>query len=42
MLFKANEELKKNYVGKKTKKTLDSASRLYLEGDTSFRGFRAV
>ncbi len=42
MLFKANEELIKNYVAKKTKNTLDSASRLYLLGDTSFRGFRAV
>ncbi len=42
MLFGANEELIENYVGKKTKKTLDSASRLYLLGDTSFRGFRPV
>jgi anaerobic magnesium-protoporphyrin IX monomethyl ester cyclase len=42
MLYKANQELVKNYVEKKTKKTLDSASRLYLEGDTSFRGFRPV
>lgn len=42
MLFKANEELIKNYVGKSTKKMLDSASRLYLLGDTAFRGFRPV
>jgi radical SAM superfamily enzyme YgiQ (UPF0313 family) len=42
MLLEANTELVKNYVNKKTEKTLLSAQNLYLKGDTSFRGYRAV
>ncbi len=38
----ANGDLIDNYMSKRTKQSLDSASRLYLLGDTSFRGFRSV
>ncbi len=42
MLYEANKGLIKNYIEKRTEKTLDLAERLYFEGDTSFRGFRPV
>jgi len=42
MLMEANSELIENYMGKRGKKSLDAASKLYLLGDTKFRGFRDV
>jgi len=41
MLMMANEELLQNYMAKRTKRMMDSASAMYLKGE-SFRGFRAV
>lgn len=42
MLWEANMDLVRNYMNKKQIKVADSAYKLYLEGDTSFRGFRPV
>ena len=39
-LFEANPRLLKNYYDKQFSHVLDSAKRLYLESDSSFRGFR--
>jgi hypothetical protein len=42
MLYQANKELISNYFSKKLNISLKSAESLYLEGNTDFRGFRAV
>ena len=42
MLWSANRDLIRNYLNEKHIKMLDGATKLYLVGDTSFRGFRAV
>jgi radical SAM superfamily enzyme YgiQ (UPF0313 family) len=39
-LLEANSKLIKNYYKKQLSRVLDSARRLYLESDSSFRGFR--
>jgi radical SAM superfamily enzyme YgiQ (UPF0313 family) len=39
-LLEANSRLIKNYYNKQLSRVLDSAKRLYLESDSSFRGFR--
>jgi len=40
LLYGANKILIENYYSRKLKETLNSAKRLYLEHDVSFRGFR--
>ncbi len=42
MLYDANKELIVNYSNKRIERNLRSAKSLYYDGDTSFRGFRAV
>jgi radical SAM superfamily enzyme YgiQ (UPF0313 family) len=39
-LFEANSRLIKNYYNNQLSNVLDSAKKLYLESDPSFRGFR--
>jgi molybdopterin/thiamine biosynthesis adenylyltransferase len=41
-LYMANRELVANFFEKRQKANLTAAQKLYLEGDTSFRGFRPV
>jgi radical SAM superfamily enzyme YgiQ (UPF0313 family) len=41
-LFEANTRLIKNYYNKRLDSSIESAKKLYLKGDTSFRGFREV
>ena len=41
-LYEANSTLIKNYFEKKRNAVIDEAKKLYLEGDTGFRGFRPV
>jgi radical SAM superfamily enzyme YgiQ (UPF0313 family) len=40
LLYEANKILIENYYSSKLQKTLESAGKLYLENDVSFRGFR--
>jgi radical SAM superfamily enzyme YgiQ (UPF0313 family) len=41
-LFRANKKLVENYLQKRGARQIESAARMYLKGDTSFRGFRDV
>jgi hypothetical protein len=41
-LYMANRELVGNFFSKKQNSSITAAQKLYLEGDTSFRGFRPV
>jgi hypothetical protein len=41
-LFRANKKLVENYLEKRMGRQVDAAARMYLNGDTSFRGFRDV
>jgi radical SAM superfamily enzyme YgiQ (UPF0313 family) len=41
-LFRANKKLVENYLEKRGAAQVDAAARMYLKGDTSFRGFRNV
>jgi radical SAM superfamily enzyme YgiQ (UPF0313 family) len=41
-LFRANKKLVENYLQKRGARQVDAAARMYLKGDTSFRGFRSV
>ena len=41
-LFRANKKLVENYLEKRGARQVDAAARMYLKGDTSFRGFRSV
>jgi anaerobic magnesium-protoporphyrin IX monomethyl ester cyclase len=41
-LFRANKKLVENYLQKRGARQIDSAMKMYLKGDTSFRGFRDV
>lgn len=40
LLYEANKKLAKNYYSAQLKKTMETARKLYLERDASFRGFR--
>jgi radical SAM superfamily enzyme YgiQ (UPF0313 family) len=42
LLCHANKDIMVDYYGKRLENGLSCADRLYLEGDTNFRGFRAV
>lgn len=39
-LFEANAKLLKNYFNEKLSRTIEAARKVYLENDSSFRGFR--
>jgi radical SAM superfamily enzyme YgiQ (UPF0313 family) len=41
-LFRANKKLVENYLQKRGARQIDSAGKMYLKGDASFRGFRDV
>lgn len=41
-LLSANTALVKNYLEKRGNRQINSATKMYLQGDTSFRGFRDV
>jgi radical SAM superfamily enzyme YgiQ (UPF0313 family) len=41
-LFRANKQLVENYLQKRGSRQIDAAARMYLKGDTSFRGYRDV
>jgi anaerobic magnesium-protoporphyrin IX monomethyl ester cyclase len=41
-LFRVNKQLVENYYSKRMDKQITSAMKMYLEGDTSFRGYRPV
>ncbi|MBF0422445.1 MAG: radical SAM protein [Magnetococcales bacterium] len=41
-LFYANSRLIENYFRNQSSRTIDNARKLYLESDTSFRGFRTI
>lgn len=41
-LFRANKKLVENYLEKRMGRQVDAAARMYLKGDTGFRGFRDV
>jgi hypothetical protein len=41
-LYEANKKLLANYYQKKLANSIDECKKLYIERDTSFRGFRQV
>ena len=41
-LYRANKKLVENYLEKRMGRQVDAAAKMYLKGDTSFRGFRDV